>query len=215
MKLEEIYGIYPHLQLIEQLPAMKRVAFAAACCEHLTPNYSAFCLMERWGNPAILDDALSFTWKSLTAQEIDLEELARLMSKCEHASPDTDDFGSLFVGSATDAAGAVYYALNSLQDRTAESAVTVGWSAIRTIESYLFRVNVAELSPHAADVLLHRWLYQAPLLKLELRFQEEIISKLARPDIDLIGERIQDELRRTASHSGIQPFKRGIVTMNA
>jgi hypothetical protein len=35
---------------LEDLPGLHRVAFAAACCERMVPNYSAFYRMYDWGD---------------------------------------------------------------------------------------------------------------------------------------------------------------------
>lgn len=214
MSLKDIYQVYPHLRRLEQLSEWKRAAFAASCCERLIPNYYAFFLIEHWGTPDALLTALNFVWKSIGHQGFDTAELALHLDECERSGPDADEFGTLLVGSAMDAAGAVYYALDSLRDVTPASAVNAGRSAIRTIESYLYGVNVPTLSLRAADDEFHRWLDQAPLLKAELRLQRQILETLTSPDCDLADEQSRDDLRRVSSDSGIQPIRRGIVTMD-
>ena len=56
-------------QQLENLPGLHRVAFAAACCERMLPNYSAFCRMYDLGNPSVLRNALDEVWEILQGKQ--------------------------------------------------------------------------------------------------------------------------------------------------
>ncbi|MEZ2250369.1 DUF416 family protein [Microcoleus sp.] len=82
-------------QELEYLPDIHRIAFAAACCERVLPNYSAFCRMVNWGNPGVPRAAIGEVWQILQGKPVDAERINQLREDCgrEDVFPDTLDFG--------------------------------------------------------------------------------------------------------------------------
>jgi len=208
--MENVFRIYPHLQRLLSLPKEACTVFAATCCERLLPNYRAFSLIENWGDPQVLENALEFVWTTVLSAKLDKEYSATLIRACEEVAPDSEDFDSLFTGNAIDAAGAIYYALHSLQDQNPEHAINAGRTALRSVEDYLFGVNAPDFLPRVSDPKVHQWLDQAPLMKAEIYIQEITISELESKGVPLDKTTI-DNLRRTSAGTGIQPFLRGLV----
>ena len=83
-------------QELEKLPVFHRLAFAAACCERILPNYNALCKMYDWGDPSVLRNALDEVWQILQGQPIDEFRIYRLINNCgsDNIAPDSLDFGS-------------------------------------------------------------------------------------------------------------------------
>ncbi|MEG4444864.1 DUF416 family protein [Microcoleus sp. AT9_B5] len=83
-------------QELEKLPVFHRVAFAAACCERILPNYNALCQMYDWGDPSVLRNALDEVWHILQGKPIDELRIERLINNCgsDNIAPDSLDFGS-------------------------------------------------------------------------------------------------------------------------
>ncbi|HAG81307.1 MAG TPA: hypothetical protein DCL61_09060, partial [Cyanobacteria bacterium UBA12227] len=52
-------------QELEGLSPIHRVAFAAACCERMLPNYNTFCRQVDWGDPSVPRKALDEVWQIL------------------------------------------------------------------------------------------------------------------------------------------------------
>jgi uncharacterized protein len=83
-------------QELEKLPAFHRVAFAAACCERMLPNYNAFCRMYNFGDTSVLRNALDEVWQILQGKPIDELRIERLINDFDgdNIAPDSLDFGS-------------------------------------------------------------------------------------------------------------------------
>lgn len=83
-------------QELEKLHVFHRVAFAAACCERILPNYNAFCRMYDFGDPSVLRNALDEVWEILQGKQIDELRIEQLINNCgsDNIAPDSLDFGS-------------------------------------------------------------------------------------------------------------------------
>ena len=81
------YGEFDILeQELESLPPMHRVAFAAACCERLFPNYGIFLreIKEQgWNEKDPIREALDEIWEFLAGKKIDAARFRELLSNCE------------------------------------------------------------------------------------------------------------------------------------
>jgi len=207
--MEETFKVYPHLQSLDKLSSKYRTVFAASCCERLIPNYVAFSIMDNWGPPDVLENALEFVWVSLQVPRLDAQHVRALIQACQKIIPDTEDFTSLFSGAALNAAAAVCYTLMCLEDGKLEHAVYAGRLAIETIESYLHTVNKPSLAVSFHDPTFSEWLDQAPLFISEMDLQRKTIQSLqSYPALD---KAFLDAIRRSSSVTGIQPFLRGLV----
>lgn len=65
---------------LEGLPGLHRIAFAAACCERLLPNYNAFAREESWGAPFIFRNALNEIWQILQGKPVDVATIQQLLA---------------------------------------------------------------------------------------------------------------------------------------
>lgn len=198
-------------QELSALPVKHRIAFAASCCERLLPNYRAFAVMEHWGDPNLLEQALDEVWKFLEEDSLSEGHVRELIHAGEAVIPDTEDFTSLFAGAALNAASAVLYTLECCLDGDPERAALVGRLAINTIEAYLHIVNDPDTEVHAADSALDEWIQQAPMMTAEVEKQRQDVELLKYQtglDSDLL-----HSLRRASGLMGIQPFARGLVCM--
>ncbi len=81
-------------QELKELPHLHRVAFAAAICERMLPNYNAFSRMENWGNPSVPRKALDEIWHILLGEPANVTKLHQLRQECgcEGVFPDCDKF---------------------------------------------------------------------------------------------------------------------------
>ncbi|MEH2136433.1 DUF416 family protein [Nostoc sp.] len=81
------YGEFDILeQGLEALPPMHQVAFAAACCERLFPNYGIFLReikAQGWNGNDPIREALDEIWEFLAGKKIDAARFRELLSNCE------------------------------------------------------------------------------------------------------------------------------------
>ena len=196
---------------VSMLPFKQRVAFAAACCERLLPNYLAFVVMEGWGNQTTMQQALNEIWSFLHGGVLSEQRVQELRTACEAVMPDSEDFTSIFTGPAQNAASAIIYTLECCLDGESERIAMVGRLAIHTIDDYLNIVNDPMTDVHGSDAAFDQWLEQAPLMVAEVDAQQQDLGLLklyAEPDPDSL-----EDLRRSSSTKGIQPFARGMVRL--
>jgi uncharacterized protein YjaG (DUF416 family) len=190
------------------LAAECRVAFAASCCERMLPNYQAFSLTEGWGDYASLRGALDTVWSWLGGEQPPepVQELAR---RCGELAPDTEEFTSLFVSAAGDAAAAVSYTLECCLDGDAARAATVGRLAAESVYMYLLTVNDPLTDAHAADPSFEREMKGAPLMRAEVGKQRADLDALK--SLDRLDSEILQGLLESSARSGISPLERGLV----
>jgi uncharacterized protein len=195
---------------LSSLPPGHRVAFAAACCERLIPNYFAFHQMEDWGQPAFLRSTLDQIWFGLMGKAtLGAAQLSELKQSCMAIVPDTEDFSSLFVSAAGDAVASIIYTLDCYLTGDIERASLVGRLTIETLYQYLHIVNYPDVGYHTSDSSVEEWLGQAPLISAEEAKQQEDIKLLK--SYHVLNEKLLEDFRRSSAASGIQPFARGLI----
>lgn len=194
---------------LQSLPRECRIAFAASCCERLLPNYQAFSVMEGWGDYALLRGALDEVWSWLAGELPPKSHVRRLARLCEELAPDTEEFTSLFVSAAGDAAAAVSYTLECCLDGDAVHAATVGGLAAESVRTYLLSVNDPSAGSHTPDPSCEEEVERAPLMRAEVQKQRadlDTLKPLRALDPDLLRG-----LRESAARFGIRPLERGLV----
>ena len=118
---------------------MHQVAFAAACCERMLPNYNAFSRRERWGNPSVPRKALDTVWQILECQSVDAVKIHQLMEELFQVCPDfeSDDFaGSSYVG-VQESLSAIYKILEVCLDPSVKGLSLSAKYARDTVEFFL------------------------------------------------------------------------------
>jgi uncharacterized protein len=201
--------MYNPIDELKTIPQRYRTLFAASCAERLVPTYLAFCIIERWSRPEILEDALEYVWSSIKRGEYEETVVSALIQTCEQLAPDSEDFATLFTGPAINAVGAVYYSLKSLIEDTSEHAQHAGQVAIEAIYDYLYEMSRPYITVGIRDPSMDAWLNDAPLLKSEIQIQQETLALLrAMPVID---EPFVLYVRKMSAEVGIKPIERGLV----
>ena len=156
-----------------QLDKRSRVAFGLSCAERMLPNYRAFVREQRWGDVTILRRALDRAWSWLGGEPL-TDDLVGLRRACEAQAPDTEDYDSILVSSALDAANAAALVLDLIQTGDVERAVEVSTLARDTVDMYV--QEIAGILPTAADL--------EERIRLHPLMQEEIARQLA--DLQLL-----------------------------
>jgi uncharacterized protein len=191
----------------EQLSHRAKVVWALLCAERLFPNYQVFHEKHGWGRPDAIREALDWAWQWLTAKSPAKPPAAPLLAAVEAAEPDTEDFDSLYVSPALDAATAAGSLLRlAIEDRV-EHLVAVASFSRDTVDMY-----VQELETMAAsDPDLEERIRLHPLMQRELQRQAEDLILVRR--LKGIAEEIEQlkaERRAPAASSiDVAPAKPG------
>lgn len=200
---------------LNELPIRKRVAFAAACCERVLPNYEAFVLAEKLATPsgradmALLNCSLDVVWRFVKSGTLSTKQVSHLMSQCEAVIPDSDEFSSIFTGAAANAAASVIYTLQSCLDGDSNRIALVGRLVIDSLDEYLYIVNAPHTGYEAHDPLFDHWIQQAPLIRAELDRQQhdlDVLKTQSKLDSYLLHH------KQSLIHQvGLFPIERGLV----
>ena len=97
---------------VAALPDTAQLAFAAACAEHLLPLYRRFSQQEAWGDPSALSHGIQLVWEHVAGRG-DEPQMRHAAARCEHVTPDMDDFSTGWASLALDAAAAVILAIEA------------------------------------------------------------------------------------------------------
>lgn len=199
-------------RVLSTLPFWHRLAFAASCCERMLPNYVAFHRMERWGDPAPLEQGLDYLWRCTLTHDANPLVVHRLIAACEPVVPDTEDFESVFCSLALDAANSVLLGLEACVGDDVERLAEIAELCVDGIIRYLERVNDPIAVPHLVlDQSTYTYVLASPLLRAELDKQRRDLAALAvcqRLDAHII-----DQMRAESRETGIQPIRRGLVSL--
>lgn len=177
----ELFNETSLLLKLEGMPAWKRVAFMAYCCERMLPNYKIFKAQTGYGDNEVLRITLDAIWEWIKAGQTS-GDLAALAKACELQAPDTSEFSSPYTSAALDAATAIAATAEAVPDTTASQVIDVASLARDTID--LFVQEIDGLDPN--DPGLVEKIQRSDLMQSELRAQRQSLEKLkGLPDGDM------------------------------
>jgi hypothetical protein len=105
--------------LEQQLATMapeQQLVFGAICSERHLPDYLTFSAKVKWGDPEPLRRAINEAWASSAGEaRFDVDTLDKLLTECEQAAPDTEDFSTSEVSYALDVAIMACYLVEFLR----------------------------------------------------------------------------------------------------
>lgn len=122
---------------LSRLDRLHAVAYAAACCERLLPNYRFFSDKVGWGDFGTLRLALDTIWALVEGHPIPSSHLRELVNLCDTTVPDTEDFGTLWASHALDASSAVCETLELCLDGNLDHVTNVMTSARDTVDMFI------------------------------------------------------------------------------
>jgi uncharacterized protein YjaG (DUF416 family) len=161
--------------LLLGLAPPQRLVFGLACSERLYPNYVVFAAEQGWGDPETLRAALDLAWDTILGQPPSPEVVRQLKERVEEAEPDTEDFGTILVSSALDAAAAAGLVLKLLEADDPDLAIEIASLSRDTVDMYVQAREHLDPSDTALEkkILFHR------LMQVELRRQRDDLRMLA------------------------------------
>jgi uncharacterized protein len=135
LEYDRLDVVEPELEL---LPFLHQVAFAAACCERLLPNYNLFSREADWGNALLLRSALDEVWQILQGKAIDIDFLGKMCNDCEENIPyDDDKLCSAYILEAQRASAAICCLLDICVEEDPEQIPWITMQVKETLNEYL------------------------------------------------------------------------------
>lgn len=128
----------------------QRIAFAAACCERLLPNYVKFVEVENGGDYSFFRSMLNQIWNHAGGKHMTNESIKQLMKKCFEIVPDSDDFESIYTSYAIDTGAAFYNTLKYCLESDIKFLISVVDASINTVD--LFVQEKHNMNPNDPDL---------------------------------------------------------------
>jgi uncharacterized protein YjaG (DUF416 family) len=143
------------------------VDFALNICRRLLPEYIDFSHRNNWGDPQLIEDAISFCTQNRTFHNVEFEKVKNLHKGVELVIPDMDDFGDFDSSYALNASCAVMELLEFFLDGDK--------THILNISTYIFDsldFKIRETEPNLSkDQLDHHF-----EINKEINYQLELIK---------------------------------------
>lgn len=201
-----------HQRVLSILHPKHRTAFAACCCERLIPIYHAFSVVEKWGDPDLLDEAIDEVWNLLEGSKVSENRIPQLLTSLDQLFPDLETHRSLYASLAPDAVEAVRYTLMSAtSDDNTQYVSNVLDIIMVVLGRYLEGVNYPYHGFMPSDEVddYVNWIAASPLKLAEIERQAQELQFLKRqPTLTTAFLR---DLRQGAGSIGIDPIRRGLV----
>ena len=155
------------------LPDWKRIAFMAACCERMLPNYETFSRETGFGRTDVLRQALDAIWLWAESDTL-LKNLPDLIAEADKVAPDTEGSRSSYTSAALDAANSIAITLEAISEATDDRLVEVASLARDTVD--LFVQQNGNLDTSSAD--FEERITSSPLMQTELTAQNQSLQAL-------------------------------------
>lgn len=169
-------------QRLRALNPRQRIAFMAALCERLTPNYTLYAGMSRMGDPNVLYNVLDLVWERLQVKsaKIDFDKQAEKLAAVEPPEED-DSFGAR---RATESIMALTTLLDALRSEAPEAVLEVSQVSRNGVRAYIEMVDGSEDSER-----LNALFREHELMQDERDYQDAVLEAVeADPNIEALRE---------------------------
>ncbi|MCF2947442.1 YjaG family protein [Paraglaciecola aquimarina] len=156
-------------QQVRELEGWYAVAFSATLLERMLPNYTLFCEVTEFADPAQYRKTLNSIWEWLAVPKAKINFAAQL-EKVEELVPDASDFDNYGVYPAIDVAMSMSATILLIQEQDLQGAVVVSKLSQGGVEAFIEASSEQELEPQ--DIKQH------PLMQWEIETQQELLILL-------------------------------------
>lgn len=165
---------------LEPIPFWKQLVFLLAICQRLIPSFQAFAKEAGVSGEKELRRLIDKAWAALLAG-IWNAEFSSDMAQAEKLAPDTEDFESILVSSALDAAIAISFLMKAFTENQTGSIVEAAGLIRDSVDMYIQELE--NLDP--GDPSLEKKILTHELMQKELKRQREDLSFLTALDNDI------------------------------
>lgn len=171
------YNEEESIHLLEQIPPLLRVTFAAACAERLLPAYAIYSQHSGRGEPETLATILERLWGDLQGAPLNNHAIQANLDTCMSLIPHEDDEPWVTEQPyAEDAATALAYALRARLNGESQEAAWAARCAYEAADHYVVnRVGVDTNQPNGEYTVLSH-----PVVQAELQRQRHDLNDLMR-----------------------------------
>lgn len=177
-----------------RLGKRQRLAFMAALCERLLPNYMLYAQMTGQGDPHGLRVVLDLVWESLLVREARID-FARQAEKLAELEPPADD-DSFGARRAVESVVALSALLDALQGDAEEAPQEVSQVSRNGVQAF---IEMTEGSDEDDAERNAERIRQHPLMDDEFDFQLAVLEQVE----DELGREALKSLRRFGRNGGV------------
>jgi len=177
---------------VPTLTTASKLAFAYAVCVRLQPHYQAFWEATRWGDPIIMQAALTLLRRAIFLPPL-LADLQNSYRQVEHVTPDSEDFGSLLGSLALDTCCALLSAFDFVVEGNDQSVLDVATFARNTVDMYVQEIE--EMDPNDPD--LEAKIDRHQYMVREVKWQRAALAQLTnveQPTSALLDKLVQEQM---------------------
>ncbi|MFC3283256.1 YjaG family protein [Litchfieldella rifensis] len=162
---------------LRQLDDRRRLAFMAALCERLLPNYALYAEHTGSGDIAALRNILDLVWEHLLVKgaKIDFDRQADKLAELE-PPPDDDSFGAR---RALDAVVALSALLDGLRGEAPEAPLEVSMTSRGGVRAFIELTEGED-----DDQRLAALVREHPLMADERDFQDAVLEAVEEDELD-------------------------------
>lgn len=153
---------------------LELVLFALSCAERMLPNYRRFVFEHEWGNEAILRGALDLGWNWLEGIPIEATTVRKFQQACNDQAPNTENFSTISVSSALDAANAAAIVAGLIVDPDVDKVIELASYARDSVD--MFVQEHENMLPQTQN--LEECIRLHPLMQSELVRQREALDSI-------------------------------------
>ncbi|BAJ03153.1 YjaG family protein [Shewanella violacea] len=135
---------------VKALDLQQKKVFAIALCQRMLPNYQLFSEVCEFGDPQVLDTALSLLWQSIYDKKLKLN-IDIYLERLELNTPDPANFDAYGVYPAMDASTAIIALLSAIQGKVEEDIVNISKLSSSTVANYIEAISDVDLDEEAFD----------------------------------------------------------------
>lgn len=167
-------------QKLIQIPFWKQLVFLLVVCQRLLPSFRVFARESGFQGQNQLTALLMKAWDSLLngSSSLDLSSEAVL---AESLAPDTEDYDSVLVSSALDAAVATSLLMRAFNDQQTDTIIEAVTLVRDSVDMYVQELE--DMDP--ADPELEEKILAHKLMQEELRRQREDLEFLSTLDDEI------------------------------
>ncbi|WP_158966025.1 YjaG family protein [Paraglaciecola sp. L3A3] len=156
-------------QQVRELEGWDAIAFSATLLERMLPNYTLFCEVTEFADPAPYRNSLNSIWEWLSVPKTKINFSAQL-EKIEELVPDASDFDNYGVYPAIDVAMSMSALILLIQGEDPQGAVVVSKLSQGGVEAFI--------EASAGQSLESQEIKQHPLMQWEIETQQELLVLL-------------------------------------
>ena len=163
-----------------KLPFWKQLVFLLLVCQRLIPSFRAFAAETGFEGRSQLDGLLTKAWDTLF-YGVSRADFSNEAALAETLAPDTENFDSVLVSSALDAAVATSFLMKAFGDQRTDTIVEAATLIRDSVDMYV--QELGDMS--SADPNLEENILGHELMQMELRRQREDFEFLGALDDEI------------------------------